>query len=87
MCDVKELGNRDWLHPVKLCRERIMKKSRKFQIVYAGPTNLCQHRTTNFARGIMTNERTQSVLWKARSFRHSKTTSSDLIFNLSPTSR
>ena len=43
---------------------------------YAGPTNLCQHSTTDLVRGIMTNERKQSALSKARFFRHSKTTSS-----------
>ena len=57
-------------------RERIMEKRRKSQIVYAGPTNLYQHSTTDLARGIMTNERKQSGLSKARSFKHSKTTSS-----------
>ena len=31
----------------------------------------------------MTNEHKQSVLWNARSFKHSKTTSSVLVFNLS----
>ena len=54
--------------------ERTMEIKRKFQIVYAGPTNLCQHSTTDLARGIMTNERTHSALSKARSFKHSKTT-------------
>ena len=55
--------------------EQITKKTRKFQIVYAGPTNLYQHSTIDLARGIMTNERKQSALSKARSFKHSKTTS------------
>ena len=32
----------------------------------------------------MTNERKQSALSKARSFKHSKTTSSFFVFNLSP---
>ena len=40
-----------------------MEKTRKFQIVYAGPTNLCQHFTTDLARGIMTNEHKQSLLF------------------------
>ena len=46
----------------------------KFQIVYAGLTNLCQHSTstTDLARGIMTNEHKQSALSKAQSFKHSK---------------
>ena len=57
-------------------RERIIEKTRKFQIVYADSTNICQHSTTDLARGIMTNERKQSALSKARSFKHSKTTSS-----------
>ena len=59
-------------------RERIMEKTQKFQIVYEGPTNLCQHSTTDLTRGIMTNERKQSVLLKARSFKHSKTTNNFL---------
>ena len=67
--------------------EQIMEKTRKFQIVYAGLTNLCQHSTTDLARGIMRNERKQSALSKVRSFKHSKTTSSFFVFNLSPTSR
>ena len=50
-----------------------MEKTGKIQIVYTGPTNLCQHSTTDLAR-VMTNERKQSVLSKARSFKHSKTT-------------
>ena len=66
--------------------ELIMEKTQKFQIVYAGPTNLCQHSTTDLARGIMTNECKQSVLSKARSFKHSKTTSSFFVISLSPTS-
>ena len=33
--------------------ERIMEKSRNFQIVYVGRTNLCKHCTTDHARGIM----------------------------------
>ena len=51
--------------------------SRKFpsQIVYAGLTNICQHSTTDLARGMLTNGRKQSALSKARSFKHSKTTS------------
>ena len=53
-----------------------MEKTRKFQIVYVGLTNICQHSTTDLARGIMTNEHRQSALSKARSFKHSKTTSS-----------
>ena len=62
--------------------EQIMEKTQKFHIVYVGPTNLCQHSTTDLERGIMTNERKQSVLLKARSFKHSKTTSSFFVFNL-----
>ena len=42
-------------------REQIMEK---FQIVYAGLTNLRQHSTTDLARGIMTNESKQSMLLK-----------------------
>ena len=45
-------------------RERIMEKIRKFQIVYAGPTNICQHFTIELARGIITNARKQSGLSK-----------------------
>ena len=41
------------------------------QIVYAGPTNLCQHSTTDLVRGIMTNERKQSMQSTVRSFKHS----------------
>ena len=52
-----------------------MGKTRKFRVVYVGPTNICQHSTTDLARGIMMNERKESVLSKARSFKHSKTTS------------
>ena len=55
--------------------EQILEKRQKFQIVYVGPANHCQHSTTDLARGIITNERKQSVLSKARSFKHSKTTS------------
>ena len=36
--------------------------------------------TTDLASGIMTNERKQSVLSKARSFKHSKTISSFFVF-------
>ena len=45
-----------WLRPVtKMASksERIMEKSRNFQIVYVGRTNLCKHCTTDQARGIM----------------------------------
>ena len=35
---------------------QIMEKTRTFQMVYAGPTNLCQQSTTDLARGIMMNE-------------------------------
>ena len=42
--------------------ERIMAKTRKFQIVYVGLTNLCQHSTTDLMRGIMTKERKQSAI-------------------------
>ena len=34
--------------------ERIMEKTRKFQIDYVGLTNLCQHSTTDLVRGIIT---------------------------------
>ena len=68
-------------------RERMMEETRKFQIVYADLTNLCQHSTTDLTRDIMTNERKQSALSKARSLKYSKTTSSFFVFNLSPTSR
>ena len=64
-----------------------MEKTQKFQIVYAGSINLCQHSITDLARGIMMKERKQSALSKAQSFKHSKTTSSFLVFNVSPTSR
>ena len=57
-----------------------MEKTQKFQIVYVGPTNLCQHCTNDLARGIMTNERKQSALSKAWSFKHSNITSSFVIF-------
>ena len=66
-----------------------MEKTRKFQIIYAGLTNLCQRSTTDLARGIgiMTNEcKLQSALSKARYFKHSKTTSTFFVFNFSPTS-
>ena len=33
--------------------KQIMEKSRNFQIVYAGRTNLCKHLNTDHARGIM----------------------------------
>ena len=46
-------------------REWIMYKTRKFQIIYASPTNLCQHPTTDLSRGIMMNERKQSVLMQS----------------------
>ena len=59
-----------------------MEKTRKFQIVYTGPRHLCQHSTTDFARGIMTNECKQSLLSKAWFFKHSKTTCSFFVFNL-----
>ena len=55
-----------------------MEKTRKSQIVYAGPRNLCQHSTTDLTRGIMINEGKQSALSKVQSFKQSKTTS---IFN------
>ena len=64
-----------WLHPVKIWLHTVSADNgehRKFQTVYAGPTNLCQHSTTDFARGIMTNEPKQSALLKAQSFKHSK---------------
>ena len=53
-------------------RKQIMDNTRTCQMVYAGPTNICQHSTTDLARGIMTNERKQSVASKARSFKHYK---------------
>ena len=62
-----------------------MEKRQKFQIVYAGLTNLCQHSTTDLTRGITRNEHKQAALSKARSSKHSKTTSSYFVFNLSPT--
>ena len=34
-----------------------MEKTRQFQIVCASLTNLCQHSTTDLARGIMMNNR------------------------------
>ena len=61
-------------------------KTRKLQIIDAGPTNLCQHFTTE-AIGIMTKEHKQSALSKARFLKHSKITSSFVVFNLSLTSR
>ena len=42
-----------WLHPSH--REWIMEKTRKFQIVYAGLSNICQHSITDLVRGIMMN--------------------------------
>ena len=36
-----------------------MDKPQKFQMVYAGPTNLCERSTTDLARGMMANEREQ----------------------------
>ena len=66
-------------------REGIMEKIRAFQIVC--PTNLCKHSTTCLARGTVTNERKQSVLLIARSFKHSKTTRRFFVFNLSSPSR
>ena len=56
--------------------EQIMEKTRKFQIVYAVLTNLCQHSTTDLAKGMTTDERKQSALSKAGSFSHCKTTNS-----------
>ena len=56
-------------------RERIMEKTRNFQTVYAGLTDLCQYSSTDLARGIMTNEHKQSMLAKVRSSKHSKTIS------------
>ena len=38
-----------------------MERRRTFQIVHVGPTNICQHSTTDLARGIMTNERKQNL--------------------------
>ena len=73
-------------------RERKMEKTEKFQIVYAAlvkPLSTFSDTTsqTDLAIGIMRNESKQSALSKARSFKHSKTTSSFIVFNLSPTSR
>ena len=42
-------------------RERVMEKTGKFQIVYAGLTNLCQYYTAGLARDMMTNGRKQSA--------------------------
>ena len=57
-----------WLHPLKIWLHTvggsIMGNTQKFQIVYAGPTNLCQHSTTDLVRGMTTNERKQSALSK-----------------------
>ena len=67
--------------------EGIIEETQEFHIVYAG---LCQHSMTDLARGIMMNEREQSVLSKAQSFisfKHSKITSSLFVFSLSPTSK
>ena len=50
-------------------RELIMEKTRKFQIVYEGLKNLCQHSTTDLARGTMRNECKRSALSKARSIK------------------
>ena len=61
-----------------------MDRTRRFQIVYAGLTNL-YHSTTYLARGTMTNERKQSALSKARSFKQFKTTRSPLVHMLSHT--
>ena len=49
-----------------------MGKTRTFQIVYLGPTNLCQRPTIDLTRNIISNERKQSALSKVRSFNHSK---------------
>ena len=48
-----------------------MEMTQKFQIVYAGPTNLCQLPATDLTWGIMTNERKQSALSQVRSFKDS----------------
>ena len=69
-------------------RERKMEKTEKFQIVYAAlvkPLSTFSE-TTDLAIGIIRNESKQSALSKERSF-NSKTTSSFIVFNLSPTSR
>ena len=50
--------------------------------IYADPTNLCQHSTTDLARGIMTNERKQSALSKGRSFKHSKTMQTAFLYSI-----
>ena len=60
----REVTFSPWLHPAKIWLW-------KFQTVYAGLTNLCQHSTTDLVRGVMTNERKQSALLKARSFTNS----------------
>ena len=44
-----------------------MEKTLKFQMGDEGPTNLCQHSTTDLATGLMTNEHEQSALSKVRS--------------------
>ena len=63
-------------------RERIMEKTRKFQILYAGLTNLSQHSTTDLPRGILTNEHKQSALSKVTSFKHSKTIQAALLYSI-----
>ena len=109
---------------------RILGKSRNFQIVYAGRTNLCKHCTTDHVRGMMKQWGSPSTLshcrgpislslplagsneivtissaWRVQPptgvkrvhvnsldvegtvFKHSKTTSNIILFNLSSTSR
>ena len=43
-----------------------MERTRKLQIVYVGFTNLCQHSTTDLARGIMVRVRLQSTNLRER---------------------
>ena len=52
---IKKVAFPPWLHPVKIWLQtvRVLEKSRNFQIVYVGHTNLCKRCTTDHARGIM----------------------------------
>ena len=63
---------------------RTMGKTGKFQIFHAGLTNLCQHSTTDLARGIMTNELCCRRYDLSNSL---KLQAAFFVFNLSPTSR
>ena len=60
-------------------REWILEKTRKFQIVYLGPTTISQHSTTSPCERHNYEECKQAVLSKVRSFTmYSKTRSSFL---------